>query len=131
MAFARYKGEAENALLAAGFPARLHLSARVYLPRGAAQGTEFQLPAAARDLPRVSDTVPQPGDSCRPTWLGQWWTSSSGNRGARQAWSWRTVTSEPWPRAFVGKGATGTAGSEHFFSQMAIFPYNVALPGAK
>ena len=58
MAFARYKGEAEKTLLADGFPARLSLPARLHLPRGAAQGTEFQLPAVASDLPGVSGAVP-------------------------------------------------------------------------
>ena len=33
-------------------------AARVYLPCGAAQGTEPQLPAVASDLPGVSGTVP-------------------------------------------------------------------------
>jgi len=61
IAFARYKGEAENALIAAGFP----LPARVHLSRGAAEGTEFQLSPFARHLPRVSVTVSESGDSCR------------------------------------------------------------------
>ena len=65
MAFARYKGEAEKTLLAAWISPRLHIPARVYLPRGAAQGTEFQLPLVARDLSGVSAAVPQPGDSGR------------------------------------------------------------------
>jgi uncharacterized protein YbjT (DUF2867 family) len=65
MPFARHKGEAENALLAAAFPPRLPLPARVHLPRGAAEGTEFQLSPVARDLPSGSGAVPQPRDSGR------------------------------------------------------------------
>ena len=64
LAFARYKGQAEKALLAR-LSARLSFQARVYLPRGAAEGTELQLPAYARSLPRVSGAVPEPGDSGR------------------------------------------------------------------
>jgi uncharacterized protein YbjT (DUF2867 family) len=58
IAFARYKGEAENVLLAAGFP-------RLYLFRPAAERTELQLPSAARHLPRVSVAVSKPGGSGR------------------------------------------------------------------
>jgi hypothetical protein len=65
LAFARYKGEAEKALLAAGFP-RVSIFRPEYIyPRGAAEGTEFQLPACARDLPRVLGAVPEPDDSGR------------------------------------------------------------------
>jgi hypothetical protein len=63
IAFARYNGEGENPILATGFSPRLHISTRLYLPRGAAQRTEFQLPADARDLPGVSGAVPQSSDS--------------------------------------------------------------------
>jgi uncharacterized protein YbjT (DUF2867 family) len=65
LAFARYRGQAEKALVAAGFPRVLHLPARVHLPCGAAKGTEFQLPPVTRDLPVLSGGVPQPGDSGR------------------------------------------------------------------
>ncbi len=61
IACARYKGEAEKAARD-GVPSRLRLSARLYLSSGAAEGTEFQLSAAACHLPRVQDSVPQPGD---------------------------------------------------------------------
>jgi hypothetical protein len=47
------------------FPQRLHLPTGVHLPRGATEGTEFQLPAYARDLPGVSGALPEPGDSGR------------------------------------------------------------------
>jgi uncharacterized protein YbjT (DUF2867 family) len=57
MAFARYKGEAENALLAAGFPARFHLPAGLHLPRGGAHGAEFQLSSVARHLSGVSCAI--------------------------------------------------------------------------
>jgi phospholipase C len=48
-----------------GFSPRLHLPTGVHLPRGAAEGTKFQLPAYARDLPRVPGAVPEPDDSGR------------------------------------------------------------------
>jgi uncharacterized protein YbjT (DUF2867 family) len=62
LAFARYKGEAEKALLAAGVSPRLRLPAGLHLSRGAAQRTEFRLPSLARNLPRVSRAVSEPGD---------------------------------------------------------------------
>jgi uncharacterized protein YbjT (DUF2867 family) len=58
MPFARYKGEAENALLAAGFPSVYIFRPAYVYPRGAAQGTELQLPAAACNLPPVSRALP-------------------------------------------------------------------------
>ena len=61
MPFARYKGEGRECTTRGRLPQRLHISTRVYLPRGAAQGTELQLPAAARNLSRVSHALPQPG----------------------------------------------------------------------
>ena len=54
MAFARYKGEAEKALIEGGFPHVYHLPACLHLSRGAAERTESQLPHLARHLPRVS-----------------------------------------------------------------------------
>jgi uncharacterized protein YbjT (DUF2867 family) len=62
--FARYKGEAEKALLAAGFP-RLYISASIYLSRGVPERTESQLQSVARDLSSVSGTGPQSRDSRR------------------------------------------------------------------
>ena len=50
LAFARYKGQAEKALLAAGFP-RVHLFRPAYIYPVEPEGTEFQLPIDARDLP--------------------------------------------------------------------------------
>lgn len=57
MAFARYKGEAENALLAAGFP-RVCIFRPAYIYPVEPQGTKFELPPLARDLPRVSGALP-------------------------------------------------------------------------
>jgi uncharacterized protein YbjT (DUF2867 family) len=57
MAFARYKGAAEKALLAAGFPLHLHFPTRVHLPRGAPGGAEPRLPHVANDLPSLSGAV--------------------------------------------------------------------------
>jgi hypothetical protein len=48
-----------------GVSTRLPLPARLHLSRGAAEGTESQLPSYARDLSRVPDAVPEPGDSSR------------------------------------------------------------------
>jgi len=42
-------------------PLCLHLPARVHLSRRGAEGTEFQLPPVARDLPVLLCGVPQPG----------------------------------------------------------------------
>ena len=47
------------------FSSRLYFSACLYLPGGAPEGTKLELPPIARDLSRVSDTVPQPGDPGR------------------------------------------------------------------
>src|SRR6266851_610989 len=65
IAFARYKGEAEESAACGRVSPSLHLPARVYLSRGAPEGTELQLPVVARDLPSVSGAVPQSGDSGR------------------------------------------------------------------
>ena len=80
MSFARYKGEAENALLAKGFASVYHLPARVHLPGDAAAGTEFRLSPVTRDLSGVSGAISQPGHSsrrlgpshggCRGAWNG-------------------------------------------------------------
>jgi uncharacterized protein YbjT (DUF2867 family) len=54
IAFARYKGEAENALLAARFRRVLHISTRLYLPRGAAAKNRISATTVACDPPGVS-----------------------------------------------------------------------------
>ncbi len=59
IAFARYKGEAENGLIAAGFPSVYLCPPRLYLSSRATQGTEFHLPPFARHLPCVSRALPQ------------------------------------------------------------------------
>jgi uncharacterized protein YbjT (DUF2867 family) len=65
MPFARYKGEAEKALLAAGFP-RAYIFRPAYIyPVEPRKGAELQLPPLTRDLPRVSDALPQSSDSGR------------------------------------------------------------------
>jgi uncharacterized protein YbjT (DUF2867 family) len=55
--FARYKEEAEKALLAAGFPCVYPFRPAYIYPRAAAEGAEFQLPPIGSDLPRVSGAV--------------------------------------------------------------------------
>ena len=65
MAFARYKGEAEKALLAAGFP-RVYIFRPAYIhPVERRKEPTFHLRLVASDLPSVSAGVPQPGDSGR------------------------------------------------------------------
>ena len=61
--FARYKGQAETALLSAGFPHVYIFSTGIHLPRGASEGTEFRLSRVAGRLPSVSVGISQPGDS--------------------------------------------------------------------
>ena len=75
IAFARYKGEAENALLAAGFHA-------VYIFRPE-DGAEFRLPTVARDLSRFSDAVSQPGDPGRRFGTGDGRCRRARNKGAQ------------------------------------------------
>jgi hypothetical protein len=87
MSFARYKGEAENALLARGFA---YLPTRVHLPGNAAARAEFRLSPVARDLPRVSGVIPQPGHSSRR--LGP---SHDGGRGAGDRGTSRAHFREP------------------------------------
>ena len=65
IAFARYNGEAENELLTAGFPAVYIFRPAYILPRRAADGAEFRLPAVARDLSRLSGAVSRPSNPSR------------------------------------------------------------------
>ena len=63
--FARYKGEAEKALLAAGFP-RVYIFRPAYIyPVEPRKEPNFSYRLLRGDLPRVSGAVPQPGDSRR------------------------------------------------------------------
>lgn len=65
MAFARYKGEAEKALLAAEF-ARLCIFRPAYIfPVQPPEGTQSQLPPNARDLSGVPCAVAEPSNSRR------------------------------------------------------------------
>ena len=52
------QGRGREGATRGGIPSRLPLPARIHLPRGAAAGTEFQLPTAAGDLSGVSVAVP-------------------------------------------------------------------------
>ena len=84
MPFARYKGEAEKALLAAGFP-RVYIFRPAYIyPVEPRKEPNFSLPPVARDLPRVSGAVPQPGDSGRRLGAGHGGCRRPGNRAARR-----------------------------------------------
>src|ERR1700757_2028229 len=63
--FARYKGEAEKALLAAGFPG-LYIFRPAYIyPVERRKEPNFSYWLLRCDLPRVSEAVPQPGNSSR------------------------------------------------------------------
>jgi uncharacterized protein YbjT (DUF2867 family) len=100
MPFARYKGKAENALLAAGFP-RLYIFRPAYIyPVEPRKEPKFQLSPLARDLPGVSIALPQPGDSGRRVGAGHSECCPSGNRGAEAKFS-RTMTSGPWSSRFI------------------------------
>jgi hypothetical protein len=66
-------------------PLHLPLPTRVHLPSEAAIGAEFQLPPLTCDLPRVSDAVPQPGDSGRRLGPGNGGCRRPGRRGAGRA----------------------------------------------
>jgi uncharacterized protein YbjT (DUF2867 family) len=63
MALARYKGEAEAALLAIGFPSVYVFRPAYIYPVSAAKGTKFQVPFDARHLSGLSTAFPQPGDT--------------------------------------------------------------------
>jgi uncharacterized protein YbjT (DUF2867 family) len=84
IAFARYKGEAEKALLAAGFPRVCIFRPRIHLPGRAAEGAEFQLPFVARHLSSLSGAVSKPGDSGRRFGTGHGGRRRPGKRGARR-----------------------------------------------
>ena len=97
MAFARYKGEAEKALLAAGFP-------RVYIFRPA-----YIYPVEPRNEPNFSYRLLRaiypvfrvlfPTRSFQPTtWRGPWLMLPSRKQRRPQAWFSRTVTSAPWSK---------------------------------
>jgi uncharacterized protein YbjT (DUF2867 family) len=94
IAFARYKGEAESALLAAGFP-------RVYIFRPA-----YIYPVEPRKEPNISYRLLRaiypvfrvlfPDQVIRADDLGQPWSMSPfGKQGRLEAWFLRTVTSKP------------------------------------
>ncbi len=64
MAFARYKGEAEKALLGSGFP-RLYIFRPAYIyPVEPRKEPNFSYRLLRSVYPVFPDTVPQPGDSC-------------------------------------------------------------------
>jgi uncharacterized protein YbjT (DUF2867 family) len=91
LAFARYKGEAEKALLAAGFPC-------VYLFRPA-----YIYPVEPRKEPNLSYRLLRaiypvfrvlfPNQVIAPTtWPGRWWTLCCGKHTSAKAWFSRTET---------------------------------------
>jgi hypothetical protein len=103
MAFARYKGEAENAFLAAGFP-------RIFIFRPA-----YIYPAEPRTEPHFSYRLLR---AIYPafrvlfltrlfaptTWPGPWWMWWSGEPGRGEAGFSRTATFEPWSNRFIPRG---------------------------
>jgi hypothetical protein len=94
MAFARYKGEAEKALLAAGFPP-------VYIFRPA-----YIYPVESRKEPNLSYRVLRAicpafrvlfANQVGPTtWAVRWSMLPSGEQAGAGGWFSRTVTSGPW-----------------------------------
>jgi uncharacterized protein YbjT (DUF2867 family) len=82
MPFARYKGEAENVLLAAGFP-RLYIFRPAYIyPVEQRKEPNFSYRLLCAIYPRLSRALPQPGHSCRPPREGNGGRCTSGNREA-------------------------------------------------
>jgi uncharacterized protein YbjT (DUF2867 family) len=85
IAFARYKGEAEKALLAAGFP-HVYLFRPAYIypvePRKE-PNLGYRL---LRGLPRLSGAVPRQGFP-PTTWPAPRWMSSSGKQGSLEDYS--------------------------------------------
>ncbi len=82
IAFARYKGEAEKALTAAGFP-RIFLFRPAYIyPVQPRKEPELQLPTAAGGISGVSTAVSKPGNSSRRLGLGNGGCRASRNTGA-------------------------------------------------
>ena len=117
MAFARYKGEAEKALLAAGFP-RVYLFRPAYIyPVEPRKEPNFSYRLLRGDLPRVSGAVPQPGDSGRRLGPRHGGCRRQRNRGSAEARFSRTVTSEPWSSRFNLYG--GDSARDRGFEQQA------------
>jgi len=61
MAFARYKGEAEKALLAAGFSRVYYFGPRISTPSSRGRNRLSTYRVLRANLPSVSAAVPQPG----------------------------------------------------------------------
>ena len=84
IAFARYKGEAEKALLAAGFP-RVYIFRPAYIyPVEPRKEPNFSYRLLRAIYPVISGAVSQPGDSCRRLGPGHGGCRRPGNRGARR-----------------------------------------------
>jgi len=64
IAYARYEGQAENALIATGFPS-VYIFRPAYIYPVDHGRNRIQLPAYERDLPGISGAFPEPGDSSR------------------------------------------------------------------
>src|SRR3984893_2701680 len=99
MPFARYKGEAEKALLAAGFP-RVYIFRPAYIypvePRKEPNFSYRLLRAiypAFRSL--FSNQLLRADD-----WRGPWWMLPVGDQGSAEAKFSRTMTSGPWSSRF-------------------------------
>jgi uncharacterized protein YbjT (DUF2867 family) len=82
MPYALYKGEAEKALLATGFP-RVYIFRPAYIyPVEPRKEPNFSYRPSALDLPGVSGLVPQPGDSGRRVGAHHGGRRAAGNSGA-------------------------------------------------
>jgi uncharacterized protein YbjT (DUF2867 family) len=87
MHFARYKGEAENALLAAGFPGVYIFRPAYIYPVEPRKEPNFNYRLLRAIYPRVSHALPQPGHSLQTTWRGPWSTLHFRKSGRAQEWA--------------------------------------------
>ena len=104
MSFARYIRIGRECATRGGIRSRLSLPARVHLPRGAAEGTKFQLPSFAWGLSGVPAAIPQPGDSGRRLGPGHGGCRRPRNRGAS-----RPGVREPRHPSYCRVTSTSTA----------------------
>jgi hypothetical protein len=85
MSFARYKGAAENALLAGGFGSVYIFRPAYIYPVTPRREPKFRLPPAARDLPSISGAIPHPGYSSRRLGPSHGGSCCAGDRGTSRA----------------------------------------------
>ena len=92
VAFARYKGEAESALSAAGFP-RVYIFRPAYIYPVQPRGSRISVIASCgRSIPYFGCCSPI-RSFVPTTWPGRWWTPPCEALKKADRWCWRTVTS--------------------------------------